>query len=76
MVQPLTFELRYRRQAYTRVGANWVRDEAKDATIPAIPPGFAPLKGDHPTVAARADALNRTQERSSFRHYFFFPELA
>mgnify|MGYP003648327358 CR=1 FL=1 len=75
-VAPLRFELAYRREAYTIVRGEMVRDEAKDATLPARPPQFTPLTGAHGEVAERADELNKAQTRFGFIHYFFFPEVA
>ena len=75
-VEPLTFELAYRREAYTIVRGEMVRDEARDKSLAERPPQWSPLTGFHGQVQERADELNNAQRRSGFMHYFFYPELA
>lgn len=73
----MLFELYYRKEPADRVGTKWTPwTEERAATLPDRPPQFNMLRGSHSTVAARADELNRIQERSGFRHYFFFPDVA
>ncbi len=77
-VEPLMFDLCYRKQVRNRMGGVWVTEENEDELkkVPDVPPGFAPLRGFHGEVARKANELNNAQERSGFTRYFFFPEVA
>lgn len=83
-VQPLVFELKYRKVAAPyerpRAGQNWdkeewgERDEARYATLPSTPAGFTPMKGAFPLISSRADFLNLQQFRAGFIDWFWYPE--
>jgi hypothetical protein len=75
--EPLTFELRYRRECYrVEPGPKLVRIPERDAEVPEHPAWFKPLRGFHGQVHDEAKRLNRVQERSGFLDYFYFPEVA
>jgi hypothetical protein len=86
--KPLTFRLRYNVAWYDvtlkKEGESlnpainryeFERREELDKQIPAVPLGFQQLTGDHPTVVARADALNLAQWTTGKMRYFFYPEV-
>lgn len=75
-IQPLTFELHCRAEAYDKIGPDFVRNEERDQQLPARPTWFHPLRGPHASVATKADDLNRAQRKSGFVDYFFFPDVA
>lgn len=76
-IQPLKFDLCFRKQVKNRMGGVWVdASEEEAAEVPDVPEGFEPQRAYHGEIAQRADVLNRAQERSGFMRYFFFPEVA
>jgi hypothetical protein len=91
-ITPLKFALRYRAGAYIvtpkrRLASqepplaavdkyNFEQNDERSKMIPAEPPAWEPLEGDHATVTARANELNENQWANGYMYFFFFPEIA
>jgi len=74
-VKPLTFELRYRKEAQIGTRNKAVRDSDRYNALSDTPAQFNAVKGGYPIVAAAAARLNEAQIRSGFLDYLFFPEV-
>ncbi|MBK5238952.1 MAG: hypothetical protein JJE28_07580 [Actinomycetales bacterium] len=75
-IKPLTFDLRYRKEAYIKVKGKMVRNSEQDGSLPDRPAQFATTRGSYGYIATLAARLNEAQYRSGFLHYLFFPEVA
>lgn len=75
-VEPLMFDLMYRRQPMRQEGATWIHEPERLLDLPEEPEHFKPMRGYNGEVAKEAERLNNVQERSRFLNYFYFPEVA
>lgn len=71
----LTFELRYRKEAYHKVRGKLERLEERDRQLRDIPPDFSESRGAYNTISAIANRLNQAQLRAGFLDYLYFPEV-
>lgn len=73
---PLTFDLRYRKEARSKGAGKMKANPERYAELPDVPPQYAPTVGDYGVVAKVATRLNEAQLRSGFLDYLFFPEVS
>ncbi len=73
---PLTFDLRYRKEARSKVGGKMKANPGRYAELPDVPPQYESTVGDYSAVAKVAVRLNDAQLRSGFLDYLFFPEVS
>jgi hypothetical protein len=74
-MQTLTFELRFRKEAYTKVRGKLTRNSDRDSVLRDEPPDFHRTQGSYKTVSDIANRLNDVQFRSGFLDYLYFPEV-
>lgn len=71
----VTFELRYRKEARSKVGGKMKPNPERYAELPDVPPQYSATMGNYTKVATVASRLNEAQLRSGFLDYLFFPEV-